>query len=61
MSAVHYSLEEDVAVLTVNHPPVNALSLSVRQGLDAGVSRALADPAVKAIVIRGGEVVKITI
>jgi len=54
MSSVDYSLDGDIAVLTVNHPPVNALSLSVREGLDAGVSRALADPAVKAIVIRGG-------
>ncbi|HET6969799.1 MAG TPA: enoyl-CoA hydratase-related protein, partial [Phenylobacterium sp.] len=54
MSSVDYSLAGDVAVLTVNHPPVNALSHSVREGLWDGVQRALADDGVKALVIRGG-------
>jgi 3-hydroxyacyl-CoA dehydrogenase len=40
-----------VAVITVNNPPVNALSQHVRQGLRDGVSQAVADPAVAAIVI----------
>ena len=40
-----------VAVLTVNNPPVNALSQGVRQGLHDGLKQAIADPQVQAIVI----------
>src|SRR2546427_6621592 len=40
-----------VAVLTVNNPPVNALSQHVRQGLHEGLKQAIADSAVQAIVI----------
>jgi 3-hydroxyacyl-CoA dehydrogenase len=40
-----------VAVLTVNNPPVNALSRHVRQGLHDGLAQAAADPAVEAVVI----------
>jgi 3-hydroxyacyl-CoA dehydrogenase len=40
-----------VAVLTVDNPPVNALSHGVRLGLRDGVKAAIADDAVKAIVI----------
>jgi 3-hydroxyacyl-CoA dehydrogenase len=40
-----------VAVLTVNNPPVNALSRHVRQGLHDGLGQAAADPAVQAVVI----------
>ena len=41
----------DVAVVTINSPPVNALSANVRNGLRDGVMQAVADSAVKAIVI----------
>jgi 3-hydroxyacyl-CoA dehydrogenase len=37
--------------VTINSPPVNALSADVRNGLRDGVTQAAADPAVKAIVI----------
>ncbi|HEY7249732.1 MAG TPA: 3-hydroxyacyl-CoA dehydrogenase NAD-binding domain-containing protein [Methylomirabilota bacterium] len=40
-----------VAVLTVNNPPVNALSQHVRQGLRDGLKQAAADGGVAAIVI----------
>ncbi|MGB2450095.1 MAG: 3-hydroxyacyl-CoA dehydrogenase NAD-binding domain-containing protein [Porticoccaceae bacterium] len=50
-SMVDYSVEEGVAVLTLNNPPVNALSQGVRQGLKEGVEKALADDSAKAIVI----------
>ena len=40
-----------VAVLTVNNPPVNALSQGVRQGLNDGLKQAIADSQVDAIVI----------
>jgi 3-hydroxyacyl-CoA dehydrogenase len=45
------SVEGDIAVLTLNSPPVNALSSGVRDGLALGVAQAVADPAVKAIVL----------
>ena len=40
-----------VAVLTVDNPPVNALSQHVRKGLHDGIKQAIADGAVQAIVI----------
>lgn len=54
MSAVEYAVENEVAVLTVAYPPVNALSLAVRTGLGEGLAKALADDAVKAVVVMGG-------
>jgi 3-hydroxyacyl-CoA dehydrogenase len=55
MTAISKSVDLDrrgrVAVLTVNNPPVNALSQHVRQGLRDGVGQAIADAAVSAIVI----------
>jgi 3-hydroxyacyl-CoA dehydrogenase len=41
----------DIAVLTLNSPPVNALSAAVRDGIDSGLDRAIADPAMRAIVL----------
>ena len=41
----------EIAVLTVNSPPVNALSAAVRQGIVDGIARALADPAVRGVVL----------
>ncbi|HLJ63377.1 MAG TPA: 3-hydroxyacyl-CoA dehydrogenase NAD-binding domain-containing protein [Stellaceae bacterium] len=40
-----------IAVVTLNNPPVNALSQALRAGIKAGVEGAIADPAVKAIVL----------
>src|SRR6059036_4188353 len=40
-----------VAVLTVDNPPVNALSQHVRKGLHDGIKRATADSGVQAVVI----------
>ena len=39
--------EGDIAVLTLNSPPVNALSAAVRDGIHDGIRQAIADPAVK--------------
>ena len=41
----------EVAVLTVNNPPVNALSHGVRAGIKSAVENAIADNAAKAIVL----------
>lgn len=50
---IHYSIEDGVAVLSVDHPPVNALSHAVRVGMAAALDRAEADPMVKAVVLIG--------
>ena len=49
----HTQVHGDVAVITLDNPPVNGLGLSTRQGIVAGLAQAEADPAVKAIVITG--------
>ena len=51
--AVLYEVINNVAVLTVDNPPVNPLSDGVRQGAFDGMVRAEEDPNVKAIVITG--------
>ncbi|CDO59044.1 Enoyl-CoA hydratase / 3-hydroxyacyl-CoA dehydrogenase / 3-hydroxybutyryl-CoA epimerase [Candidatus Phaeomarinobacter ectocarpi] len=43
--------EGDIAVVTLNSPPVNALSANVREGLFEGFKAAIADDAAKAIVL----------
>ena len=48
-----YSLHGDVAVLLIDNPPANGMGHAVRQALAAGLDRALADPAVRAVVIAG--------
>jgi len=45
------SKDGDIAVLTLNSPPVNALGAGVRDGLAEGFKQAIADPTVKAIVL----------
>jgi 3-hydroxyacyl-CoA dehydrogenase len=55
VSAVNYRTTSDVAILEIANPPVNALSLAVREGLMEGLERAGADPAVVAIVISGAD------
>ncbi|MGB6086706.1 3-hydroxyacyl-CoA dehydrogenase NAD-binding domain-containing protein [Parvibaculum sp.] len=43
--------EGGVAVLTLNSPPVNALSAPVREGINNGIKQAIDDPEVNAIVL----------
>jgi 3-hydroxyacyl-CoA dehydrogenase len=52
MSAT-YELRGNVAVITLNNPPVNGLGYETRLGITTGLERALTDAAVKAIVITG--------
>ncbi len=48
-----YAVQGTVAVLTLNNPPINGMGLATRQALTDGLARALADEAVRAIVITG--------
>src|SRR5437867_1357103 len=50
---VHYEIRDRVAVLTVDNPPVNALSPGVPEAIDAAVERAAADPEARAVVLIG--------
>jgi len=52
MQSVTTERHGDVLVILVNNPPVNALSWHVRQGLKDGIEEALADDAIKAVVLR---------
>ncbi|MCC6191023.1 MAG: enoyl-CoA hydratase/isomerase family protein [Anaerolineales bacterium] len=51
---VKTSLEDRVAVITIDHPPVNALNEATISELNAALDEALASPAVKAVVLTGG-------
>jgi 3-hydroxyacyl-CoA dehydrogenase len=48
-----YTVHGDVAVISLNNPPVNGLGLATRQAIVAGLEQAEADAAVKAIVLTG--------
>ncbi len=48
---VRQEIRDSVAVLTLSNPPVNALGADLRAALDAGLERALADEAVRAVVL----------
>ena len=48
-----YTVQGDLAVITMNNPPINGLGLSTRLAIVAGLEKALADDQVKAIVLTG--------
>jgi 3-hydroxyacyl-CoA dehydrogenase len=52
MSA-NYEVRGNVAVITLDNPPVNGLGFDTRKGVTDGLQKALDDAAVKAIVITG--------
>ena len=48
-----YEVRGSIAVITMNNPPVNGLGHATRSGIFEGLKKALADGAVKAVVITG--------
>ena len=48
-----YTVQGDLAVITMNNPPINGLGLNTRQAIVAGLEKALADEQVKAIILTG--------
>ena len=52
----YISSEQDglVAVVTIDHPPVNALSADLLEELEAELTRLDEDGGTRAIVLRGG-------
>jgi enoyl-CoA hydratase len=51
--SVSFCLKEEVALLTMDNPPVNGLCHSIRLGLVEAFEHAIAEPAVRAIVLVG--------
>jgi len=49
----HYQVHGDIALITLDNPPVNGLGHSTRVGIADGMAKALADSAVQAIIITG--------
>ncbi len=50
---VHYETRGNIALMTIDNPPVNPLSSGVRQGLHDGITAALGDAAIQAVVLTG--------
>ncbi|HEU4778344.1 MAG TPA: 3-hydroxyacyl-CoA dehydrogenase NAD-binding domain-containing protein, partial [Steroidobacteraceae bacterium] len=55
MTVVRYKLQQGIAWLAMNNPPLNALSHALRSGLGTALDRALANTKVRAVVIIGNE------
>ena len=51
MQSVTSTREAEVLILTVNNPPVNALSWHIRNGIGEEIGKAVADDSVQAIVL----------
>ena len=51
--SMQYSIENGIAILTINNPPVNALNGEERDAIRAAFERAEKDPDVKAVVLTG--------
>ncbi len=51
---VQFSTDKDIAIITINNPPVNALSRGVPEGIEAAVARVNSDDSIKAAVLIGG-------
>jgi 3-hydroxyacyl-CoA dehydrogenase len=51
---VQLDKDEDIAIITINNPPVNALSLGVPEGISEGIDQIGKDDAIRAAVLIGG-------
>src|SRR5579871_4764028 len=51
---VQLTKDNDIAIITVNNPPVNALSPGVPEGIQEAIEQIDKDPSVKAAVLIGG-------
>ena len=53
MSTAHYQVQGEVAVITLDNPPVNGLGHGLRRGIVEGLERAAGDAKVRALVLIG--------
>ncbi len=49
----NYREQGDIAVVTLNNPPVNGLGYETRKGIVDGIQRAIDNDAIRAIVLIG--------
>lgn len=54
MPTAHFEVRSGIALITIDNPPVNAMSVGVPRAILERIAEANADSAVSAIVIRGG-------
>ncbi|WP_323750748.1 3-hydroxyacyl-CoA dehydrogenase NAD-binding domain-containing protein [Marinobacter sp.] len=55
MSTTHYDTNGNVAIIRLDNPPVNGLSLELRQGIIDGIKKAEQDSDIGAIIITGSD------
>ena len=55
MKSLRYKAEAGIAWLTLDNPPLNALSHALRQAVIDGLERAQSDAKVRVVVIQGNE------
>ncbi|RFA29198.1 3-hydroxyacyl-CoA dehydrogenase [Alkalilimnicola ehrlichii] len=55
MNNAHYELQDGIAVIRLENPPVNGLSYELRRGIVDGIKKAEADDNAKAVVIIGSD------
>jgi 3-hydroxyacyl-CoA dehydrogenase len=53
MEEVQYRTENQIAILTIENPPVNALSAAVQENLRDAIARAMQDSSIDAVVLIG--------
>jgi enoyl-CoA hydratase/carnithine racemase len=53
MELVHYRIEDRIAILTIDNPPVNALSVAVQESLREAAARGMNDSDVDAVILLG--------
>ncbi|MGB0134213.1 3-hydroxyacyl-CoA dehydrogenase NAD-binding domain-containing protein [Dokdonella sp.] len=51
---VHKTIQDGIAVITFDHPPVNGFGIAVRSGLVEAIRASIEDAEIKAMVITGG-------
>ena len=51
---VQLTIDEDIALITINNPPVNAISPGVPEGISEALDRSAQDNNIKAMALIGG-------
>ena len=49
----NYNVQNNIAIITIDNPPINSMGLATREAIAAGFRRAIADTGINAIVITG--------
>ena len=55
MSSTNFEVKGNIAVITLNNPPVNGLGLDLRRSIEANIEKANQDKNIEAIVMTGSD------